>query len=218
VLAPSLALVAILLTSCTPASARERLELDDVAVVSTRLHCDNIQTLKADMAFYDDMRGINCFFTDKQTVLLRAYQHDASLGQVLPDLAPTISAENQIIVGQNWYATGSPVKLRELAQKLDAPAPEPTLTVKTSPTLSSEHEALGMCSAYVTSVIHTYVFEPAEVPALTDGSEDAYPGILGVIERVGDELKAENVSTDTFDAMVTTQASAVRGYCAKIYG
>ncbi|AAT88994.1 hypothetical protein Lxx11460 [Leifsonia xyli subsp. xyli str. CTCB07] len=61
------------------------------------------------------------------------------------------------------------------------------------------------------------MFDPAEVPALTKGSEDAYPGILGIVQRVGDELKAERVSAETFDAMVTAHARVIREYCARIY-
>jgi hypothetical protein len=35
---------------------------------------------------------------------------------------------------------------------------------------------------------------------------------------VGDELKAERVSAETFDAMVTAHARVIREYCARIYG
>jgi hypothetical protein len=217
VLVASVAVVTLALTSCTPVPPRDRLELEQVGAIASQLQCDSSQVLQADMAFYDDMRGLNCFFDDEQTVLIRAYQNDASLGHVVSDLAPTITAENQIIVGQNWYATGTPAKLRELTHLLRAPTPEPTFSPGTTRQLSPKHEARGMCSAYVTSVVHSYLFEPDQVSALTDGSQDAYPGLLSIVRRVGEELREEKVSAESFDWQVTAHADVVREYCAKIY-
>ncbi|UAJ80711.1 hypothetical protein IT072_06780 [Leifsonia sp. ZF2019] len=209
---------AVTLTGCSSETARGRLELHEIPAVSAQLHCDESQVLKADMAFHDDMRGFNCFYSDKQTVLLRAYEHSASLDQILPDLAATISAENQIVIGKNWYATGSPAKLRELARNVNASPPESILTARASPPLSPQHEALGMCGAYVTSAIYTYVFEPAQLSSITQGSDDAYPGIQDIVQSVGAGLKAEDVSEDTFDSRVTDHANTVREFCARIYG
>lgn len=169
------------------------------------------------MSFYDEMRGANCFIGE-ETVLLRVYENDSSVEQVLPDLAPTISAENQIIVGSNWYATGSPRKLGDLARLLGAESPTSRLSVDDPPPLASRSEALGLCSSYVTGVVRASLFEPSTVPQLTQNSESTYPGLVNVVQRVGQRLRDEDVAETDFDSAVTLHAGTVRAYCAEIYG
>lgn len=106
--------------------------------------------------------------------------------------------------------TAPPAKLRELTHLLRAPTPEPTFSPGATRQLSPKHEARGLCSAYVTSVVHSYLFEPDQVPALTDGSQDAYPGLLSIVRRVGEGLREENVSAESFDWQVTAHADVVR--------
>jgi hypothetical protein len=169
------------------------------------------------MAFYDEMRGANCFIGE-ETVLLRVYEHDASVLQVLPDLAPTISAENQIVVGDNWYATGSPRKLAELARLLGVNPPTRRLSIGEPPPLAARSEALGLCSSYVTGVVRASLFEPSTVPALTRDSESTYPGLVGIVREVAQRLRDEGAGETEFDSVITFHAGIVRSYCAGIYG
>jgi hypothetical protein len=213
--------VVVLLASCTAASPKVRVELADVPDLARGLGCRTIQVLNADMAFYDDMRGLNCFFGASATVLFRAYHHDTSIGQVLPDVAPTISAENQILLGTNWYATGTPTKLRELANLLHSSAtPIAELTAQRMPKpvpLTAQQEALGSCSSYVTGVIQSEALHPEDVASLTENSEETYPHLTDIATRVGAEVKGRGVTEENFDELVTGYASEVRAYCRQIF-
>ncbi|RDV45038.1 hypothetical protein DOE76_09925 [Leifsonia sp. ku-ls] len=214
---PTGTLLVLLLSACADAGSEVRVEREEVGELMGRLHCEKTQRLEADMAFHDEMRGANCFIGD-ETVLLRVYEHDSSVSHVLPDLAPTISTDNQIVVGANWYATGSPRKLAELARFVGAEPPVHRLALSSPSPLDPRDEALGLCSSYVTSVVRAVVFEPSTVPALTKDSEDAYPGLVGVAQAVGQRLRDERTTESEFDSEVTLQAGTIRSYCNDIYG
>lgn len=173
------------------------------------------------MAFYDDMRGLNCFFADSATVLFRVYQHDTSIAHLLPDLAPTISADNQIVIGTNWYATGTPAKLRKLVRLLHSSAtPRAALAAKGMPKpvpLTTQQEALGSCSSYVTGVIQSAALHPEDVASLTENSEDTYPHLADIVTQIVAKMELRNVTETTFDEIVTNYASDVRAYCQHIY-
>ena len=215
--APTGLIIVLLATACGRAEGGVRIERAGVAELVDQLQCETTERFEADMSFYDEMRGANCFIGE-ETVLLRVYENDSSVRQVLPDLAPTISAENQIVVGTNWYATGSPRKLTELARLLGADAPSRRLTPDEPPPLGDRYEALGLCSSYVTGVVRAYLLEPDAVPELTRDSESAYPGLVEVAQEVSQRLRDEGVSETDFDSAVTFHATLVRAYCARIYG
>jgi len=80
--------VVLMAGGCTAAesvteSTQLRLTGDDVRRLAQDLDCAEVRVLEDDVYHYDAMTGFECVGGDGRWVTVRAYQSDASVGQVL---------------------------------------------------------------------------------------------------------------------------------------
>jgi hypothetical protein len=113
---------ALAMASCASVVSGEARELRidgaEAADLRRAIGCARSEWLAGDPAFYDPMVGFNCYYDDGTSILLRAYEHSTSVDHMLMNLAGTFSGENQYVRGANWYAAGTPSRLRELGAAL----------------------------------------------------------------------------------------------------
>ena len=197
-------------------AASSRIDLDDVSLLDDALGCTRSDILLDDLDFFDAMRGIDCFFTDDEAVLLRAYERESSVDQVLVEWLPTFSRANQVIVGANWFAVGAPERLLVLAARFGVAA-EPTAAPEPRPLpLTPMQERVGACTTTVSQFIGQAVMDPAGTRDALDDAEAVLPGITSFVERIADRIAAAPApdSTPGIDARLSAYGPEIKRACA----
>lgn len=188
-----------------------RLALQEIDFLASAMGCVHQEILRADVNHYDDMVGVNCFYHSGETVLLRVYEASTSPDQVLVDVIPTFSPNNQVAVGVNWYATGTPTRIVTAMRRLGVDAKPTARYVPHPEPLSAHNRYLGMCSGFVASVVRGRAFQPTELDGQEDEMEQVYPGIGSVVGSVVREL-GEVVESE-FDVRISELAPVLRSFC-----
>lgn len=206
---PVVAVLALAGCGSVPPTA-VRVSPEHVLSLVENFSCDQLDLLEDDVDFYDSMQGANCVYDNQSTLLVRAYDHDASVQQVLPDWTPTLSESNQLIVGKNWFAVGTPQLLDELSSLLDTSAQRVSEYEATPTPLSKSQQAIGACSAFVAAAVRSSVLDGTSVPT---EAESVYPGISEkVVETVG-ELRTSRTNSDSFDADISELGPELKAFC-----
>jgi hypothetical protein len=186
-----------------------RVALDAIDTLADRLDCSSFEILRGDISFYDPMNGVDCYYDDGTAVLLRAYESEASARQVLVGLAGTFTSENQYVLGANWYAMGSPSRLRALLSELGVDLEVSTRVDTAVPRLDSIDEATGTCMSFVASLIRAEL-EGREPQGDYSDVESVYPEITTVVRNI---VPAVDTGPDSVDARISRHTDELRSFC-----
>lgn len=190
-------------TATTPGAASgedasaSRLELDDVSRLHDALDCLRSDVLLDDLNFFDAMRGIDCYVTADEAILVRAYERESSVDQTLVDWLPVLSRAQQVIVGANWFAIGTPGRLTTLAERLGLNTrPTPTPAIRPQQ-LTPDQERIGSCSTTVSQLVQQLIDEASAPSTDLADAERVLPGITTVVERLAGRLTDSSTSDPT---------------------
>jgi hypothetical protein len=176
------------------------------------MECDQHRIVSADLNHYDDMAGVDCFYSGGDTVLLRVYRKNASPDQALVDLVPTFDADNQVAVGANWYATGTPRRIVSALKTLGIDArPSPDYVPHPEP-LTAAQEYVGTCSGFLASVARSTALDPTEFADQFSAMERVYPDSQSLVASVVDGLGADPSPT-RIEERITEAAPMITSYC-----
>lgn len=194
-----------------------RIEPSEAPAIATALGCDRADLLQDDMYSYDTMSGVNCFYPDDETIALRIYHHDSSVDRALDDLTPTFTATNQVTVGANWYATGTPRRLIQLAGAVGVVATPTDSYVPHPQAVSDELESIGACSGFVTSAVFDALYDQSAYRELLSGTVEVYPGLEDIVQTIASEAGTDQkLTADTFPTRITAHGRAVKAYCSDL--
>lgn len=148
------------------------------------LGCHTLRPIDSDMSFYDEMHGFDCELGRAagaiDVLMYRRYAHSASVGQVLQDWGPLLSATRQLTWGEDWYAIGPSESVATAASILGG-TPPTTQPPSAAPMTASEDE-LTTCVRFASSTLVSYATDrPAyerDIPSL----EKLYPGLRKMVE------------------------------------
>ncbi|MGJ4845164.1 hypothetical protein [Leifsonia sp. Le1] len=195
-----------------------RIEPSEAPAIASALGCDRADLLVDDMYSYDTMSGVDCFYPGGETIALRIYRHDSSVDRALDDLTPTFNATNRVTVGANWYATGTPGRLVQLAATVGVTATPTDSYVPHPQAVSDELESIGTCSGFVTSLIFDALFDQSAYHELLPGTVEVYPGLEAIVQAIANEAGADqHLTADTFHTRITAYGKTVKAYCAGLW-
>jgi hypothetical protein len=198
--------------SNSPSASASRLALTKIDTAASAMGCDQHRIVTTDLNHYDDLAGIDCFYSGGDTVLLRIYSQDTSPDQVLVDLVPTFDADNQVAVGANWFATGTPRRIVDALRALGVDARPSSRYVPRPKPLSAAQEYVGSCTGFLASVARSTALDPAEFADQFSAMELVYPGAESLIASVIDALGSNPSPTD-IETRITEAAPMISSYC-----
>lgn len=152
--------------------------------------CEDSDELKADLAFWDEMRGFDCF-GQPGPVFIRVYAHAESVPQTLEDWNGTFTAERAVVRGGNWYVIGPPAVVEAVRAPVDMPRiatnaghPQP---------LTAEQDYLTTCMRFVATESQRYVEQPSKRSASAEQYEALFPGVTTAVHSAVDDLGRASV-------------------------
>jgi hypothetical protein len=180
--------------------------------------CDDSDELKADLAFWDAMRGFDCF-DQPGPVFIRVYAHAASVPQTLEDWDGTFTAERAVARGRNWYVIGPPA----VVDAVHAPADMPRIATDAGhpQPLTAEQDYLTTCMRFVASEGQRYVRHPHKRSGSAEQYERLFPGVTGSIHSAVDDLGRSYIldieNRDRRVAALSSIGPRVSAACEKAY-
>ncbi|WP_431031055.1 hypothetical protein [Plantibacter sp. RU18] len=202
----------LVLAGCTATPASElHVSFERVASVADSFSCAQFDVLQDDVEFYDTMRGFNCVYDNDATLLFRVYEQNTSVQQVLPGWTSTLSETNQILVGMNWFAVGSPELLDELSAHLQV-SPQRFTDYEADPApLTESEEVISACSAFTASEVRDVVV--FALPARPE-ADRTYPGISAQVASAAESLENSGTTVASFEADVSALGPAFKDFCS----
>lgn len=210
--------VVLMASGCTAAepfteSAQLRLTGGDVRRLAQDLDCAEVRVLEDDVYHYDAMTGFECVGVDEPWLTVRAYQSDASVGQVLVDWEGQFGDDLNVIAGANWFALGPPQRLAQIEDILEigpshgtsAPSPEP---------LTREQEGVRACTVGVVSIARNQVLGSPD-GALAESYENVFPGIGREADEVAVTLTGRVTSEADFEYAIADLGPEIKSFCAE---
>ncbi|PZF58155.1 hypothetical protein DEJ23_04430 [Curtobacterium sp. MCSS17_008] len=147
--------------------------------------CTRADALLDDLAFWDSMRGFDCFDREELT-FIRVYAHAASVPQTLDDWDGTLGAERAVARGANWYVIGAPGTVAAVRPPSGAPRTADDLG---SPVpLTAEQDYLTTCMLYVSSEAQRYVQHPKQRDSSAPQYGVLFPGVEVAVHTAVDDL------------------------------
>lgn len=180
--------------------------------------CDDGDALQDDLAFWDAMRGFDCF-DGAEPVFIRVYAHAASVQQTLEEWADTLNAQRAVARGDNWYVIGPPAVITSLRAPQDAPKVAGDVGVPTA--LGAEQDYLTTCTRFVASEGERYVEHPRKRSGSAEQYEALFPGVAAAVREAVDGLGRQRVrqisDPDRRIAALSPMGPELKAKCAKAY-
>lgn len=185
--------------------------------IAEQAECDELQLLEGDPNFYADSFGFHCFQGD-DAIVFRYYEVAGATQQVIDDWAEGISQNNQIVYGDQWFATGPAEELASAFSSVEhkGPTEDPPPATAVTPAESN----LTLCSSL------TYFVASNAVRGETDEQEsqyfDSYPGLDATVSRlvtqsvrdgINQYAGADPLRTDVF---LTRYDDQIKEFCAQL--
>lgn len=124
--------------------------------------------------------------------MVRVYEDQEATAKVIGDWSDLINDQNQLVYGDNWFATGPKAVLESLFAGFSKDGPESRAPVATS-YMTTDQSNIALCSSLTYSVVSELVL----TPGATDLQQyyDNYPGL----ETLSTEIAAHATSAGVVD-------------------
>ncbi|MGU3409396.1 hypothetical protein ACLBWP_04755 [Microbacterium sp. M1A1_1b] len=149
------------------------------------LPCGDADALADDLAFWDAMRGFDCF-DGTDSVFVRVYAHAASVSQTLDEWKDTVNAQRAVTRGENWYVIGPPSVIAAVTAPEGSPAIADDVGVPTK--LTAAQDYLTTCTRFVASEGERYVKHPRKRSGSAKQYEALFPGVTAAVHASVDHL------------------------------
>lgn len=152
--------------------------------------CSNRDALLDDLAFWDAMRGYDCFGTDGPT-FIRVYAHYPSVVQTLDEWRDTFDADRTYARGRHWYVIGPP----SIVATVHGPGSDSAI-VQSPPepdALTPRQDYLTTCARFVASEGERYVRHPDRLSGSASQYETLFPGVTQSLHEAIDRLGIAHV-------------------------
>ncbi|PZE34778.1 MULTISPECIES: hypothetical protein [unclassified Curtobacterium] len=188
------------------------------ADIRATVPCTRADTLLDDLAFWDSMRGFDCFDHDEPT-FIRVYAHAASVPQTLAEWDGTFGTGRAVARGVNWYVVGTPATVSAVRPPDGAPR---TANDLGSPVpLTPEQDYLTTCVLYVSSESQRYVQHPKQRSVSADQYGALFPGVSAATHAAVDDLGRARVleimDEDRWIAALSPIGPRLKEQCAAAY-
>lgn len=182
------------------------------------LPCGDADALADDLAFWDAMRGFDCF-DGADTVFVRVYAHSASVPQTLDEWKDTLNAQRGVARGENWYVIGPP----SVIEALKAPEGSPKIAddVGVPTRLTAAQDYLTTCTRFVASEGERYVTHPRKPSGSAKQYEALFPGITAAVHSSVDDLGRARIrqipDEERWLAALSSIGPRLKAKCATAY-
>lgn len=191
--------------------------------IAEQLHqsvrCKDVDVLQDDLAFWDAMRGFDCF-TGADSTFIRVYAHAASVPQTLDEWKDTINTERAVARGQNWYVVGPPTVIQALNVPRDTPKIADNVGAPIN--LTAEQDYLTTCTRFVASEGERYVKHPRKRSGSAKQYEALFPGVASDVHAAVDDLGRDRIlqipDTERWIAALSPIGPRLKAKCATAYG
>lgn len=169
-------------------SADRMQEVADLLRMS--VSCSDNDAILDDLAFWDAMRGYDCFSPTGPT-FIRVYAHPASVLQTLDEWRDTFNTDRAYVRGAHWYVIGPPssvaaVRAPRSDREIPGALPRPAA-------LSPRQEYLTTCARYIASEGERYVRHPGRRSGSADQYATLFPSVTEKLHEAIDRLGITHV-------------------------
>jgi len=135
------------------------------------------------MAFWDSMRGYDCFDTPGPT-FVRVYAHEASVAQTLADWDGTFGKNRALVHGESWYVIGPP----ETLDAVHGPAGRQLIpgNVQPATVLSARQDYLTTCTRFALSEAERHLRHPGRRSADAKYYARLFPQVGAAVRQAVD--------------------------------
>lgn len=193
--------------------AATRLTAEQVQELPVALKCDRSEILEGDLGFFDPMTGMNCYFADGTSILVRAYEHGSSVAHVLVGLDGTFGPSNEYVRGSNWYGAGTPDRLVALLREVGLDLPLRVAVDTNVPALDEVDEQVGTCMSFLAGLIRGKV-EGTSAGGDYSSMGVVYPGGSVLVEEVAQAVGP--VASANADVAISKHTDRLRAYCREL--
>ena len=182
------------------------------------LPCDDADALADDLAFWDAMRGFDCF-DRADAVFVRVYAHAASVPQTLDEWADTFNDQRTVARGENWYVIGPPSVIA--AMKAPEGLPKIADDAGVPAKLTAAQDYLTTCTRFVASEGARYVEHPRKRSGSAKQYEALFPGVTAAVHASVDDLGRARIrqipDAERWVAALSPIGQRLKAKCATAY-
>lgn len=209
-------LAASALVSCTSlGSGKEDLTVDDLEGIANNPACVNPYTIEGDPDYWGSAAGLYCLPESGAGVVIRVYDRHDATAKMIDDWSELVTNDNQLIYGDDWFATGPASTLSTLLGEFRASGPQVDIPTVEQPTESEANIALCPSLVYdvTRQVLHSG--ETADLQQYFDN----YTGMQVLVNSVAssslrDGAEAVRDNDLLLIAALTKHDAQIKGFCS----
>lgn len=180
-------------------SGNQEITIADIEELSNNSMCTSSQILLGDPDFYGPASGLHCILDDSTGIVLRVYNEQSAVAEVVGNWDEVVSEENQIVYSDNWFAIGPEQALNSMFQKYEKNGPQSTIP-ETIALSDSKADAL-LCSSVTYFTIQESITGAAR-EELQQYYEN-YPGMERTRDYIVSEAQDQGLDVPAEDSLET---------------